>query len=74
MVLAHNLFKTAYNSIRRHLENPPTNDIPNFMGYCEAFVDAIDHHHDGEVRKDGTPLDIVGLTFVAGSCHVPFPK
>ncbi|EMD40167.1 hypothetical protein CERSUDRAFT_112377 [Gelatoporia subvermispora B] len=31
-----------------HLENPPKDDLANFIGYCETWAAGIDHHHETE--------------------------
>ncbi|KZW02261.1 hypothetical protein EXIGLDRAFT_735740 [Exidia glandulosa HHB12029] len=48
MIHAHNTFKFGYDIILKHLDNPPTNDLPNFIGYCEAWAISIVGHHDAE--------------------------
>ncbi|KAI0659127.1 hypothetical protein C8Q70DRAFT_152040 [Cubamyces menziesii] len=48
MKLAHKTFEEGYNVIVSKLDDPPTNDLKNFLGYCEAWAHAISHHHDTE--------------------------
>ncbi|KAJ7141987.1 hypothetical protein C8R46DRAFT_968177 [Mycena filopes] len=48
MIHAHNTFKFGYDIIVGRLDNPPTDDLKNFLGYCEAWVDSIEGHHDAE--------------------------
>ncbi|OCH85195.1 hypothetical protein OBBRIDRAFT_798421 [Obba rivulosa] len=48
MACAHDTFKAGYDSIQKHLETPPTSDLTNFIGYCEAWACGIDHHHNME--------------------------
>jgi hypothetical protein len=39
----------GYDVILKQLANPPTNDLQNFLGYCEAWATSIEHHHNSEV-------------------------
>jgi len=48
MVRAHFTFKAGYDSILKHLDNPPTDDLGNFLGYCQSWAGAIDQHHGHE--------------------------
>ncbi|KAF5359578.1 hypothetical protein D9756_003160 [Leucocoprinus leucothites] len=50
MVRAHHTFKLGYSSIIKHLDDPKaiTGDLPNFLGYCQAWVSSIISHHDSE--------------------------
>jgi hypothetical protein len=48
-LLAHQTFKLGYDVILKQLANPPTNDLQNFLGYCEAWATSIEHHHNSEV-------------------------
>ncbi|KAI0071411.1 hypothetical protein K474DRAFT_1669051 [Panus rudis PR-1116 ss-1] len=45
---AHDVFKVGYDNILRLLENPPVDDMYNFLGYCLAWAVALEHHHDVE--------------------------
>ena len=45
---AHATFKLGYEVILPLLDKPPTNDLQNFLGYCEAWANAIASHHDSE--------------------------
>lgn len=47
---AHNVFKLGYDSILSSLDSPPTDDLANFLGYCEAWAESIGAHHASEVR------------------------
>lgn len=46
---AHNTFKLGYDIILTHLADPPTADMRNFLGYCEAWARGIESHHSSEV-------------------------
>jgi hypothetical protein len=48
MIHAHNTLKAGYDVILSHLDNPPKDDLKNFLGYCEAWADSIGSHHDAE--------------------------
>jgi len=51
MVRAHHTFKLGYNIIIRNLEESKDaieNDLPNFLGYCQAWSTSIIVHHDSE--------------------------
>jgi len=48
MVNAHQAFKLGYESILKNLDNPPLDDLANFIGYCEAWVLCIEDHHESE--------------------------
>lgn len=48
MVHAHKTFKAGFDSILSHLADPPFHDLSNFLGYCEAWAQSIDGHHDSE--------------------------
>jgi len=48
MVYAHSMLMHAFDSVYTHLQNPPTDDLPNFLGYCSLFTEVIIHHHDIE--------------------------
>ncbi|KAJ3569698.1 hypothetical protein NP233_g4877 [Leucocoprinus birnbaumii] len=52
MVRAHQTFKLGYSSIIKNLDDPKatTEDLSNFLGYCQAWVTSIAHHHDSEVE------------------------
>jgi hypothetical protein len=54
---AHETFKLGYDSILPRLDSPPTNDLKNFLGYCEAWADSIDDHHtaEGAIPSHPTP-------------------
>ncbi|KAH9849415.1 hypothetical protein C2E23DRAFT_737468 [Lenzites betulinus] len=48
MKLAHATYEKGYENIVSLLDNPPSNDLKNFLGYCEAWVHSILHHHETE--------------------------
>ncbi|KAJ7754522.1 hypothetical protein B0H16DRAFT_1662884 [Mycena metata] len=48
MEKTHDLYKLAYETIIPHLDNPPLNDLDNFLGYCRAWASSIVGHHDSE--------------------------
>lgn len=45
---AHDAFKAGFDSILSHLDKPPLDDLPNFLGYCQSWAEAIAEHHDSE--------------------------
>ncbi|GJJ11178.1 hypothetical protein Clacol_005410 [Clathrus columnatus] len=49
-IVAHEMIKSGYNSILGHLENPPMNDLSNFLGYCAVWADIVEKHHGVEER------------------------
>ncbi|KAJ6632231.1 hypothetical protein B0H10DRAFT_2159604 [Mycena sp. CBHHK59/15] len=44
----HNTYKLGYETILPHLDNPPLDDLDNFLGYCRAWATSIVEHHDSE--------------------------
>jgi len=48
-ITAHETFKRGYDIILTHLQEPPNDDLKNFLGYCEAWAVSIEGHHDSEV-------------------------
>ncbi|KAF9445419.1 hypothetical protein P691DRAFT_805693 [Macrolepiota fuliginosa MF-IS2] len=51
MVRAHHTFKLGYNIILQNLEQSQEaieKDLPNFIGYCQAWAASIITHHDSE--------------------------
>ncbi|KII95761.1 hypothetical protein PLICRDRAFT_34703 [Plicaturopsis crispa FD-325 SS-3] len=48
MERAHDAFKAGFDSILSHLDKPPLDDLPNFLGYCQSWAEAIAEHHDSE--------------------------
>ncbi|KAF7325853.1 hypothetical protein MKEN_00436000 [Mycena kentingensis (nom. inval.)] len=44
----HELYKTAYKQILPHLDNPPLDDLFNFLFYVRAWASSIVGHHDSE--------------------------
>lgn len=50
MIVAHETVKNGFNSIYGHLENPPMNDLGNFLSYCTVWTDIVEKHHGVEER------------------------
>ncbi|KAI0330633.1 hypothetical protein GY45DRAFT_725809 [Cubamyces sp. BRFM 1775] len=48
MKLAHRTFEEGYNVIVSKLDDPPMDDLRNFLGYCEAWTQSVIDHHDTE--------------------------
>ncbi|VDC00751.1 unnamed protein product [Peniophora sp. CBMAI 1063] len=48
MIRAHDGFKAGLEVITTRLADPPKDDMYNFLGYCEAWAVALEHHHDSE--------------------------
>ncbi|KAJ7640839.1 hypothetical protein DFH06DRAFT_1271425 [Mycena polygramma] len=48
MAKTHDLYKLGYKTILPHLDNPPLDDLDNFLGYCRAWATSIVGHHDSE--------------------------
>ncbi|KAI0826673.1 hypothetical protein BC628DRAFT_1319755 [Trametes gibbosa] len=48
MELAHSTYEKGYENIVSLLDEPPLDDLKNFLGYCEAWAHSILHHHDTE--------------------------
>lgn len=48
MIHAHASLRVGYENILRVLEDPPLNDLQNFLGYCSAWTDVVKEHHDSE--------------------------
>jgi len=48
MIHAHDCLKLGFNNILRLLDNPPMDDLRNFLGYCSAWASAVQSHHDAE--------------------------
>ncbi|KAJ7512632.1 hypothetical protein B0H11DRAFT_1698526 [Mycena galericulata] len=48
MANTHDTYKLAYKTIIPHLNNPPLDDLDNFLGYCRAWATSIVGHHDSE--------------------------
>ncbi|KAK7685704.1 hypothetical protein QCA50_011048 [Cerrena zonata] len=42
MIHAHDAFKLGYDMILKILENPPNNDLANFLGYCLAWASSVE--------------------------------
>lgn len=52
---AHETFKLGFDNILALLDTPPTNDLKNFLGYCEAWAVCLEQHHASE----GTSIDVL---------------
>jgi len=48
MIHAHNTFKLGFDRILSLLDSPPTDDLRNFLGYCEAWATGLEGHHASE--------------------------
>jgi uncharacterized protein YfbU (UPF0304 family) len=48
MIQVHKVLKKGYEIIMFNLDNPPMDDLENFLGYCKAWADTIANHHDSE--------------------------
>jgi hypothetical protein len=48
MLQVHTFLELGYTNILAHLENPPRDDLPNFLGSCKAWTYVIAVHHDTE--------------------------
>ncbi|KAJ7064923.1 hypothetical protein C8F01DRAFT_1128768 [Mycena amicta] len=48
MANTHDTYKAAYKTILPHLDNPPLDDLDNFLGYARAWASSIVGHHDSE--------------------------
>ncbi|KAF8574056.1 hypothetical protein K439DRAFT_1420908 [Ramaria rubella] len=48
MLLAHKSYQKGFESVLSHLDDPPLDDLKNFLGYCEACLLAISYHHHVE--------------------------
>ena len=55
MIHVHNMFKVGLDNLLKLLEDPPVDDLSNFLGYCGAWALLLLRHHDGE----GTPVPSV---------------
>lgn len=76
----------GYDVVVKHLADPPTNDLRNFLGYCEAWGVSIMHHHHTEVsQKEGwggaftsvpprTAHNCVVVVVVLGGSRLPVPQ
>ena len=65
MTLAHYTFTKGFEIMLQNLASPPTSDMKNFLGYCEAWGHSLLHHHDTEVclvtpRRASVAHDIIG--------------
>jgi len=48
MIHVHSGFKLGFDRILTLLDNPPTQDLRNFLGYCEAWAVCLGAHHGSE--------------------------
>ncbi|KAI0324080.1 hypothetical protein GY45DRAFT_466949 [Cubamyces sp. BRFM 1775] len=48
MKLAHQTYEQGYNRILDLLSDMPKDDLANVLGYCEAWVYSVVHHHNTE--------------------------
>lgn len=48
MTVAHSVIKAGYESILKHLENPPSHDLNNFISYCLVWTKFVHGHHSVE--------------------------
>jgi hypothetical protein len=48
LIPVHDTFKLGIERILPLLDNPPTDDLHNFVGYCETWADGLVGHHDSE--------------------------
>ncbi|CAL1714139.1 unnamed protein product [Somion occarium] len=75
MIHAHDVFKAGCDSILRHLDNPPRDDLANFLGYCLAWAESIIEHHDAEEKIVfpflNTKLDFSGEIEQHKAVHAP---
>lgn len=42
------MLKLGLDNILIHLQKPPLDDLPNFLGYCSTWAKLLDGHHDSE--------------------------
>ncbi|KAK9366117.1 hypothetical protein V1509DRAFT_307047 [Lipomyces kononenkoae] len=48
MTRLHHVLETGFSNILDLLHNPPTDDLDNFLGYCDAWATSLLSHHDAE--------------------------
>ncbi|KZP17863.1 hypothetical protein FIBSPDRAFT_893935 [Athelia psychrophila] len=48
IIHAHDMLKLGLDNILIHLQNPPLQDLHNFLGYCDTWAKLLDGHHDSE--------------------------
>ncbi|KAK9238020.1 hypothetical protein V1525DRAFT_402206 [Lipomyces kononenkoae] len=48
MCRLHNAFETAFNNTLTLLEEPRSDDLKNFLGYCKAWCKVLLSHHNNE--------------------------
>jgi hypothetical protein len=72
---AHQTFKRGYDIILSHLKNPPSEDLQNFLGYCEAWAVSIEGHHDSEACSFNYLRQLLLIRCeILGDGRVPIPQ
>lgn len=72
LLIAHQTYKRGYDIILSHLKNPPSNDLQNFLGYCEAWAVSIEGHHDSEVIRSSSPFrTFTNARHISGANCIP---
>jgi hypothetical protein len=51
LTAAHETFKRGCDNIIAKLDDPPMDDLPNFLGYCQAWGETIESHHRSEGKS-----------------------
>ncbi len=46
--LAHDTYKLGFSNILSRLDDPPVDDLPNFLGYIQAWAASVEGHHDAD--------------------------
>lgn len=46
--LAHAAYKVGFSNILSLLDDPPMDDLNNFLGYIHAWAVSVEGHHDAE--------------------------
>lgn len=65
--IVHDAFKLGYHNILQHLDTPPLDDLPNFIGYCTAWAQNIVDHHDTEGASPSSTSKILRGQLM--TCH-----
>jgi hypothetical protein len=63
MYQVHHIIKSGHDTIMFNLNNPPRDDLENFLGYCEAWADVIETHHDIQRTSRGLRIASSHLMF-----------